>query len=285
MPLIGMKEMLDAAYAGKYAVGGFNGYNSETLLAIVETGLAKKSPLLAICGPGEATLLGPKVVAAVARAIADLYGVSLCLHLDHGQSYEQVAQAIEAGFPSVMIDGSQGSFEDNIALTKKVVDYAHARGVPVEAELGALTRVDDIGHEGNKDYRVEHTNPDAAAEFVERTGCDCLAISIGNAHGLYSQAPTLDFERLEQIRDKVSVPLVLHGGSGTPEDQLRRAVSLGIAKVNVASEIAKAYNSTYIPLIDAGKTWWAVAKREALGEARKVVSRWMDVLGSAGKQG
>ncbi len=283
MPLIDMKSMLQDAYAGKYAVGGFDGYNCESIQAIAQTGLEKRSPLLAIAAASEYALLGAKMTAALAGTIADYYGVGLCLHLDHGQSFEEAAEAIEAGFRSVMIDGSQRGFEDNVALTKKVVDYAHARGVCVEAELGALTRVDDIGHEGNREFRQEHTDPAKAAEFVERTGCDFLAVSIGNAHGLYTQAPELDFACLERIRDATGIPLVLHGGSGTPEDQLRRAVSLGIAKVNVASEIAKTYNSVYIPLIQEGKTWWASAKCQAVAATRGVIGRWMDVLGSSGK--
>lgn len=283
MPLIGMKEMLDKAYAGGYAVGGFDGFNAETFQAIIETGKAKKSPLLSICAPVEYALLGARSAAAVARALADLHGVELCLHLDHAGSMEQIVEAVEAGFSSVMIDGSQKSFEDNIALTTEVVRFAHARGVPVEAELGAMGRVDSITHEGGDDFRTEYTNPDHAAEFVKRTGCDFLAVSIGNAHGLYTQAPTLDFERLGQIRNAVPVPLVLHGGSGTPEDQLKKAVALGIAKVNVASEIAKAFTTSYVATMNEGKTWWTIAKKRATDETCKVIARWMDTLGSSGK--
>lgn len=285
MPLIGMKDMLGKAYAEGYAVGGFDAFNAETFQALVETGLAKKSPLLTICAPVEYALLGSGVTAAVAKAVADYYGADLCLHLDHAGTYEDVVDAIEAGFTSVMIDGSQKAFEENVALTSKVVAFAHARGIAVEAELGAMGRADAISHEGDAAFRTEYTDPSVAAQFVERTGCDFLAVSIGNAHGLYSQAPTLDFERLKAIRDAVPVPLVLHGGSGTPEDQLRKAVSLGIAKVNVASEIAKAFNNSYLPTMSEGKTWWAVAKRTASRKTREVIGRWMDTLGSSGKAG
>ncbi|MCD8138969.1 MAG: class II fructose-bisphosphate aldolase [Planctomycetaceae bacterium] len=283
MPLIGMKEMLADAYAGGYAVGGFDGFNAETFQAIIETGLEKKSPLLTICAPSEYGLLGAKAAAAVARTMADPYNADLCLHLDHAATMEQVVEAIEAGFSSVMIDGSKKPFEENIALTAAVVKFAHARGVPVEAELGSLTRVDTVTHESADGFRPEHTNPADAAEFVERTGCDFLAVSIGNAHGLYTQAPTLDFARLEQIRDAVPVPLVLHGGSGTPEDQLVKAVGLGIAKVNVASEIAKAFTSSCIDTMTEGKTWWVAAKKKATDQTRLVIARWMDMLGSSGK--
>lgn len=283
MPLIGMKEMLEKAYAGGYAVGGFDGFNAETFQAIIETGMEKKSPLLSISAPSEFAVLGSKATVAVATALSDFYGVSLCLHLDHGRSMEEVVDVVEAGFKSVMIDGSQGPFEENIAITKQVVDYAHARGVCVEAELGAMGKVDDTSHEGGPQFRTEYTDPGKAAEFVERTGCDFLAVSIGNAHGLYKTAPSLEFEILADIKKAVSVPLVLHGGSGTPADQLKKAVALGISKVNVASEIAKAYNDVYLPTMGEGKTWWAVAKRKATDNTRPVIARWMDVLGSTGK--
>ncbi len=283
MPLLAMKEMLAKAYTGGYAVGGFDGYDAMTLQSVIEVGKEKKSPLLAICAPSEYAVLGAKATAAVARTLADLNGVGFCLHLDHARRYEEIVEAVEAGFLSVMIDGSQADFQDNVRLTKKVVEYAHPRGVTVEAELGALTRVDNIGHESNRTTKTEYTDPQAAAEFVKETGCDCLAVSIGNAHGLYTQAPTLDFKRLAEIRQAVSVPLVLHGGSGTPEDQLKKAVALGIAKVNVASEIAKAFNSVYIPTMEAGKTWWAVAKRQGVEASRKVIERWIDMLGSGGR--
>ncbi len=283
MPLISMKEMLAAAYKGGYAVGGFDGFNAETLQSIIRVGKEKRSPLLAICAPSEHAVLGAVATVRVATALADLHGVDLCLHLDHARTMAEITEAIDAGFPSVMIDGSQNDFEENIRLTKEVVKFAHDRGVSVEAELGALTRVDDIGHEGDKSFKNEFTDPEVAGEFVDRTGCDFLAVSIGNAHGLYTKAPTLEFDLLEKIRNAVPVPLVLHGGSGTPEDQLKRAVGLGIAKVNVASEIASAFNSTYIPTMNAGKTWWAVAKRMGTEKSLEVIARWMDMLGSAGK--
>lgn len=283
MPLVGMKEMLTKAYKGGYAVGGFDGYDSISILAAVEEGAARRSPILLICAAAEYAALSARGVASVAKALSDMTKTEVCVHLDHGKSFEEVVEAIDGGFSSVMIDGSHLDFEGNIAITRKSVDYAHARGIPVEAELGAVGRVDDATHEGKEHAGNVFTDPGQAREFVERTGCDFLAISIGNAHGLYKSAPSLDFACLEKIRQAVPIPLVLHGGSGTPADQLRRAVSLGIAKVNVASEIGQAFNNTYIPLVQNEKMWWAVAKSEAKKAMRKVIGNWIVNLGSEGK--
>ncbi|MCC8180861.1 MAG: class II fructose-bisphosphate aldolase [Planctomycetes bacterium] len=283
MPLVNMKEMLNRAYAGGYAVGGFDGFNAETFQAIIQAGLEKKAPALCICGTSEHALLGAKATAAVSSPLSDLYGIPFCLHLDHGRTFEDVVDAIDGGFKSVMIDGSQFSFEENIAITKRVVDYARPKGVSVEAEIGAMGSVTDSSHEGGPKFRTEFTDPAQAAEFVDKTGCDFLAISIGNTHGLYTKPPCLQLDLLAEIRAAVSVPLVLHGGSGTPEDQLKKAVSLGISKVNVASELNRAFNNCYVDAVTTNSQWWAMAKAEAIAEARKVMMRWIDMLGSAGK--
>lgn len=283
MPLIGMREMLGKAYAEGYAVGGFDGFESLSIMALLAEAKEKRSPALMICAPGEYAALGPRAVAEVARVLSGLVGVDACLHLDHANTYEEVVEAISSGFTSVMIDGSRLSFADNMALTRKVAEYARDRNVPVEAELGAVGRVDDATHEGAGHTDDAFTDPAQAAEFVEKTGCDFLAVAIGNAHGLYRKAPSLDFGCLAKIRAATSIPLVLHGGSGTPEDQLREAVSLGIAKVNVASEISRAFNNVYIPAMQTGKIWWAAAKRDALAAMRSTIADWIRVLGSEGK--
>lgn len=283
MPLVSMKEMLARAYEGGYAVGGFDGYNAETFQSIIQVGLDKKSPLLCISGTPEYALLGTKETVAVAAAISDFYGVPFCLHLDHGRTYGDVVDAIDGGFKSVMIDGSQLSFEENVALTRKVVNYARPKGVSVEAEIGAMGSVNDSSHEGGPKFRTEFTDPTQAAKFVELTGCDFLAVSIGNTHGLYTKPPCLQLDLLAEIRAAVSIPLVLHGGSGTPEEQLRKAVSLGISKVNVASELATAFNTRYVDAVSRESQWWAMAKAEGIQETKKVMSRWIAMLGSAGK--
>lgn len=284
MALIGMRDMLTKAYAGGYGVGGFDGFDAISIMAVVEECKAKRSPALMICAPLEYAALGAKGVAEVARALSGLAGVDACVHLDHAPTYEDCVEAIAGGFTSVMIDGSKLPFEENIALTRKVADYAHDRGIAVEAELGAVGKVAaDATLEGAEHTGNVFTDPGQAAEFIDRSKCDFLAVSIGNTHGLYRSAPSLDFALLAAIRDAVPVPLVLHGGSGTPVDQLEKAVSLGIAKVNVASELGRAFNDAYIREVREKNAWWAVAKKEGKDAIRRVVGTWIDVLGSAGK--
>jgi ketose-bisphosphate aldolase len=280
MALIGMKEILTSARAGGYGVGGFDGFDSLSIMAALEESKARKSPVILICAQAEYQALGARGVAEVARALSDVTATDLCLHLDHGGSFDTVLEAIDGGFSSVMIDGSSLPFEENVALTRKVVEYAHGKDIMVEAELGAVGRVDNTTHEGGQGNSF--TNPDQAAEFVARTGCDFLAVSIGNAHGLYTTAPKFNFEVLGRIRDAVAIPLVLHGGSGTPEDQLKMAVSMGMAKVNVASEIGRAFTARYIESVVNNKTWWATAKNEAKASMREVVGKWIEMLGSSG---
>ena len=283
MALIGMKEMLAKAYNGGYGVGGYDGFDSISIMAAMECGKERNAPVLLICAPAEYGALGAKGVAATARALSEVVGVDACLHLDHSQTFEDVVEAIEGGFNSVMIDASRFPFEENIAITRKTVEYAHARGIPVEAELGAVGRVDDSTTEGAEHAANVYTDPGQAAEFIARTGCDFLAVSIGNAHGLYRSAPKFDFDILTKIRNATSIPLVLHGGSGTPADQLKKAVALGMAKVNVASEIGRTFTTVYIQEALEKKTWWAVAKKKAKDEMKKVINNWIDMLGSEGK--
>lgn len=283
MGLITTKDMLDKAFRNGYAVGGFVAFSAEVMQAVIYESKARKAPIMLICGPADYALLGTKATVGVAAALAEEAGVDVALHLDHANTYEQVVDAIDSGFTSVMIDGSQGDHASNIELTSKVVAYAHPRGIPVEAEIGAMGMVAGASAEAGSGPRTEFTDPDMAGDFVKQTGCDYLAVSIGNAHGLYTQAPSLQIDLLAKIRDAVNIPLVLHGGSGTPEDQLRKVVSLGIAKVNVGSEIARDYNATYIPMITEQRKWWSEAKRAAKTSVFGTVGRWIDVLGSAGK--
>ncbi len=277
MALIGMKEILGKAYANGYGVGGFDAFDSISIMAALEECRARKSPVVLICASIEYAALGPRGVAETAKSLSDMMEMDVCLHLDHGESYDVVVEAIRGGFSSVMIDGSRLPFGENVAATRRVVEYAHSKGIHVEAELGAVGRIGMETHEGA--HGSSFTDPGQAAEFVERTGCDYLAVSIGNAHGLYTAAPSFDFDCLAAIRKAVPVPLVLHGGSGTPEDQLKKAVSLGMAKVNVASEIGQAFTRAYESAV-AKSTWWAVAKNEAKLAMREVIGRWIVRLGS-----
>jgi ketose-bisphosphate aldolase len=280
LSLFGLNDLLIPAQKDHYAIGAYNFSNTEMAQATMEEGVALRSPVMYIISPMEARLLGVKTIVRMIDWLADEAGIPVCLHLDHASDIESVKESIDAGFPSVMIDASQKTFEENIRITRTVVDMAREKGVTVEGELGAVGRTDGIEAEGAGHFAL--ADPGHAAEYVERTGVDALAISIGNAHGLYTQMPQLDFDLLSAVRDKVDVPLVLHGGSGTPADQLHKAIELGICKVNVASEIGKAYVGTIIDTMTekAGKIWYTEAIIDAKAAVREVVRRWMNELGS-----
>jgi len=284
MPLVPMTELLTDAQRRGYAVAGFTFINAETMQAIVHTAQELRSPALLMLGMWEMPLVGAQMAAEMARYMASTTDVPVCLHLDHGPDLEVAVECVEAGFSSVMIDASQHDFEDNIALTRAVYELAHPRGVSVEGELGAVGRADGLSPEGMSEHSAL-TDPDDAAEYVERTGIDALALAIGNAHGIYTELPELDFDRLAAIREVVDRPLVLHGGSGTPKDQLNRAISGGICKVNVASELSRAYLNGILGAAEEsnGKVWWSKALVPAKEAVKQVVARWMQDTGCAGK--
>ncbi len=259
MALITTKEMFDKALKDDYAVGAFNVNNMEIIQGIVEAAGEENAPLILQVSAGARKYAKSAYLTKLVEAAIIDTGVDVALHLDHGEDFEICKQCIDDGFTSVMIDGSKHPFEENIALTKKVVDYAHAHGVVVEAELGKLAGVED---NIKVDARsATFTDPDEAAEFVERTGVDSLAIAIGTSHGAYKfkGEPYLDYERLKQIHNLIpDTPLVLHGAStvlkefvdrcnqyggsipgaqGVPEEMIREAVKWGICKVNIDTDL------------------------------------------------
>lgn len=239
-----MKEILKLAEEQKVAYGAYVTVSYETALAAIEAGSELNVPVIFITGTDCCDLMGgfSGTVETVKRA-AEKAKVPVALHLDHCRTYEECVEAIQAGYSSVMIDGSSLPFEENVALTKKVVDYAHTLGITVEGELGKL-----VGEEGNlivKGPDAAQTDPEEAREFVERTGVDCLAVSIGTQHGHYTFEPKLNIERLKAIKAVVDVPLVLHGGSGTPLDQVQEAIRCGIRKINVATDVLTAVADSF----------------------------------------
>jgi len=276
-----LKDMLGKARREQYAVGGFNFCNAETAQVVFAEAVRLRSPAMLIAAAAEVELCGMEDTVKIVRLVAEKIDVPVCLHLDHTNDVKTVCRAVDAGFSSVMIDGSHFPFEKNIEMTQAVVKYAHNMGVSVEGELGAVGNNKDAQHEGVGPQSL--TDPDMAAEFVERTGVDALAVSIGNAHGFYAKRPELDFDLLKAIRDKVDIPLVLHGGSGTPVDHLQKAIALGICKVNVATEIGKVFTDSYIETMTAGGTWWVIALQKATGAITPVIERWIRDLGSEGK--
>lgn len=237
MPLVTSEKMLLDAQKRGYAVGAFNCENMEMVRAIIAAAEELRAPLMLQTTPSTVKYASLDTFVGIVAAEAKKATVPVCLHLDHGSSFDLAVQAIKAGYTSVMIDGSKEDFEGNVAVSKKVADVAKAVGIPVEAELGKV---------GGKEDELEaeadtNTDPQEAKEFVERTGITSLAVAIGTAHGFYVGTPVLDKERLSEIRKVVDVPLVLHGASGLSDEDVMDCVSRGICKVNFATELRKAY--------------------------------------------
>ena len=320
MALVTTKEMFKKAYAGGYAVGAFNINNMEIIQAITEAAAEEKSPVILQVSAGARKYAKHAYLMALARAAAEDSGVDFALHLDHGADFDICKACIDGGFTSVMIDGSKHSIEDNIALTRKVVDYAHAHGVVVEGELGKLAGIEDDVNVSAGDS--SYTRPEEVEEFVTRTGVDSLAIAIGTSHGAYKFTPEqctrnadgvlvpppLRFDILEEISKRLpEFPIVLHGASsvpqefvreinalggkmpdaiGIPETQLRRAAQLAVCKINIDSDIRLAMTAAIRRTLVNNPS--AFDPREYLGEGRKavkdmVIHKIRDVLGSAGK--
>ncbi len=235
MPLVSSTPMLKAAQAGGYCIGAFNVHTLEMLQAAVEAAEELQSPLILQSTVGTVKHLGPDYIAAAAAAAANRSTIPIALHLDHCTDFNLIVQCIRAGYTSVMIDASHAPFDDNVRQTLKVAEVAAAAGVNVEAELGKVGGVEDDIVVADKDALL--ADPDECARFVELTGVPTLAPAIGTAHGIYRGDPHIDFDRIGQIASKVAVPLVLHGGSGIPDDQVRRCIALGMSKMNVATEI------------------------------------------------
>ena len=237
MSLVTTHEMLKNAQAKGIAIGAFNIENMEMAQAVIDAAVETKCPIILQTTPSTLRYASPSVFAAMVTALAKEAPVPIAMHLDHGSSYDLAMAALEAGYSSIMFDGSQLSFEENAAGSRKVVEAAKAKGISVEAELGSVGGKED-DHEAENAY----TDPEDAAKFVEMTGVDSLAIAIGTAHGIYSGTPKLDVPRLIEIRKRVSVPLVLHGASGLSAEAVQACIREGICKVNFATELRIAYS-------------------------------------------
>ena len=283
MALVSMKEMLLKAREGKYAVGQFNINNLEWTIAILEKAQELKAPVILGVTSSAASYMGGwnTVVNLVRGLIIDRnITVDVALHVDHGASFEICKAAIDAGFTSVMIDGSHFPLEENIALVKKVVDYAHLRGASVEAELGKVGgQEDDVVAESM--YAV----PEECLRLVRESGVDCLAPALGSVHGPYKGEPKLGFKEMDTINNLVGVPLVLHGGSGIPEDQIKRAISLGTAKINVNTESQQAWTKIVRELL--AKDTKVYDPRKIIGPGKKgigeVVANKCEIFGCINK--
>ena len=238
MSFVTSEKMLLDAQKGGYAVGAFNVENMEMVMAVIAAAEELRAPLMLQTTPSTIKYAGLDMYLANVKAAAERASVPVCLHLDHGDSFDLAMRALRTGYTSIMIDGSHNVFEENIAVTKAVADACRPSGIPVEAELGKVGgKEDDLdGGEGNG-----YTDPLEAKEFVERTGVTSLAVAIGTAHGVYKGVPKLDLDRLAEIRKVVDIPLVLHGASGLSEEAVVESIKRGICKVNFATELRIAY--------------------------------------------
>jgi fructose-bisphosphate aldolase, class II len=308
MAFITTKEMFAKALKSDYAVGAFNVNNMEIIQGIVEAAKAEQAPFILQVSAGARKYAKPIYLVKLVEAAMEDSGLDMVLHLDHGDDFDICKKCVDDGFTSVMIDGSKHAFEENIALTKQVVEYAHSKGVVVEAELGKLAGIEDAVNVDARDATFTH--PDEAAEFVERTGVDSLAISIGTSHGAYKfkGTPFLDFERLEKISKLLpNTPLVLHGAStvlpefvercnkyggtipgaqGVPEEMIRTAAKYGVCKVNIDTDLRLAMTAEIRRIFAENPAEFD--PRKYLGPARDEIKKMVqhkikNVLGSSNK--
>jgi len=283
MSLVTLQEILAPALAADYAVGAFNVHSLEVIPAVLEVAGEERSPMILQFTEGTLKFCGYENVRVLAGHLARTASVPVALHFDHGGSYELAVRAVQAGCSSVMIDASNKPFAENVAATREVVRMAHAAGVSVEAELGRVAGKDE--NISRHAAEATYTDPAEAAEFVAQTGVDALAVAVGTVHGFYKWAPRLAHDLLARLQAAVPVPLVLHGGSGVPDGEIRKAIAAGIRKINVATE---------------AKDAWAQALRRSLAEqpteydprmiltpvkeaVKAVVRAKMQVFGSVGR--
>ncbi|MCQ6563946.1 class II fructose-1,6-bisphosphate aldolase [Paenibacillus mendelii] len=249
MPLVSMNEFLPKAKANKFAVGQFNMNNLEFAQAIVEAAMEEQSPFIFGVSEGALKYMGIEFTVAIAEAAAKKSGLPIALHLDHGSSFEVAMKCIRAGFSSVMFDGSHYGLEENIELTKQVVKAARAMGVSVEGELGTIGGVeDDISVD---EEHATLANAEEAIRYYEETGVDCLAIAVGTAHGMYKGEPKIHYDIIQKVSDAIPVPVVLHGGSGVPDEAIRLSIQAGVGKINVNTENQVACTNTIREVLGA----------------------------------
>jgi len=281
--LVTGKELLLDAQKKGYAVGAFNINNMEIVQAIIEAAEETNSPVILQASQGAIKYAGIDYIAALGKTAAKNAKVPVALHLDHGTDFEQVMVCIRHGFTSVMIDGSRFPLEENIAFTKRVVEIAKAVGVSVEAELGKISGTED--HITVNEREATFTDPDEAVRFVDETGVDYLAIAVGTAHGVYKGEPKLDFDRIKAIRDKVKIPLVLHGSSGVPAEALKKAISLGIHKINIDTDLRIAFAEGVKNYVKENPD--AIDPRKILAPAKAMmkekIKEKMEIFGSVNK--
>ena len=285
--LCSMKDMLADAKERKYAIPAFDVSNYEMMRAVLEVCEEERSPALLMGLEGDLQGKGMQLIPAMVKSASEFFNVPVCFHLDHATNLAFIRAAVEAGFSSVMYDGSTLPFAENLAKTKEVVDFAHARGLTVEAELGhvgdAMVGNEKATTSGDDDPEDTLTNPAEAYAFVERTKVDALAIAIGTSHGVYKKTPTLRIDRLQEIAKDCKIPFVLHGGSGTPDDQMQNAIKNGICKINIYSDVVTGLNNglkNKLNTIKNPATWPMFVFEEARALMKETVRNKIRAFGS-----
>lgn len=282
MPLVTLKSVLLPAQQGKYAVGAFNFFGIEDARGIIDAACEMEAPVIMMTSPGSFQYFGEGVAAYIRDMVKEL-PIPVVLHMDHCSDLDTIKRCIDLGYTSVMIDASEKSYEENIEMTRTVVHYARKFGVSVEAELGRITGKEEKVEVSSKESML--TDPQSVPYFCEMTGIDALAISIGTVHGFYKEEPKLDFDRIREIRSCTNVPLVMHGGTGVPEEDFIRSIECGMAKINVGTELRYCCSQeVHKNCLDKPNE---IDLRKLVGSSREAVKRIvahkMELFGSAGK--
>ncbi|MBU3217468.1 ketose-bisphosphate aldolase [Clostridium estertheticum] len=285
--LINMKEMLTVAQENGFAVPAFNIGSGQILKAVVESANEKQAPVILAIHPDELSFLEDSFIASCIEE-ANKSTVPMVIHLDHGGTFDQALRAIRCGFTSVMIDASHMPYEENIAITKKVIEVAHPLNVSVESELGTIGTTGTTGtYLEGKENTIIYTDPELAKDFVDRTGVDSLAVAIGTAHGIYPKGmkPELKLDLLKVLRQKVEVPLVLHGGSSNSDSEIAKSVTLGISKINISSDLKAAYYKKCREVLAENAGWYEpnAIYPPCIKAAREVIEFKMDLFNDIDK--
>jgi len=287
MPLVTTKEMLKKAQKERYGVGAFNANNMEIIQAIIETAEEEKSPVILQASQGAIKYAGLDMIVAIVKVMAEKATVPVALHLDHGTDYYQNIKCLRAGFTSLMVDGSRLPFDENVEMTKKVVEMAHACDIPVEAELGQIGKMGESDEPGVALEKVKESMavPEEAVKFAELTGIDSLAAAVGTIHGCRTPFAKLDIPRIEKIRELTDLPLVLHGASGANDEEVKKGIAAGICKINIDTRIRMKFTEKIGEMIK--KNPQEIDPRKILGPAREaakeIIRDRMRVFGSSGK--
>lgn len=287
MAFVTTKEMLKKAQKGRYAVGAFNANNMEIIQAIIETAEEENAPVILQASQGAIKYAGLDSIVAMVKVMAEKVKIPVALHLDHGTDYNQNIKCLRAGFTSLMYDGSKLSFDENVEMTKKVVEMAHACDIPVEAELGQIGKMGDSDEPGVALEKVKESMavPEEAVKFVELTEIDFLAAAVGTIHGCRTPFAKLDIPRIEKIRELTGVPLVLHGASGANDEEIRKGIAAGICKINIDTRIRMQFTEKIREIIKTNPQ--EIDPRKILGPAKEaakeIIRNRIRAFGSNGK--